>query len=239
MNETILESAAEADKNATGEEPSVLRALSGPSIDGLSEHSYPAKKAQSPQRCDKLEAESTSANDTQIKRLTVKEQAQNEKLGATEEQYDQFEEKRRRAIYRGRTIWMLRRYMRYSLDTGRLPSIVGREFFRTKITRHTAVTFEDRVIYVHDMETCLDRLDEYSQKVIARIVLQEYGQEEAARLLGCTRMTVHRVLVEALDKLSSILLRVGLIERLHWRSEKSCQEGILDDFVVSNCKYDE
>jgi DNA-directed RNA polymerase specialized sigma24 family protein len=134
---------------------------------------------------------------------------------------------------------MLRRYMRYSHDTGRLPSILGREFFRTKVTRHTAVTFEDRVIFVHDMETCLHRLDEFSQKVIGRIVLQEYGHEEAAQLLGCARMTVHRVLVEALDKLGSILLRVGLIERLHWRSEKSCQGGNLDNFLVSDCKYDE
>jgi hypothetical protein len=36
-----------------------------------------------------------------------------------------------RRIYRGRTVAMLRRYMRYSIETGRLPSLLGREFFRT------------------------------------------------------------------------------------------------------------
>ena len=124
------------------------------------------------------------------------------------------EEERRRRIYRGRTVGMLRRYMRYSIETGRLPSVLGREFFRAKVTSYTVVTFEDRVIFVHDMETCLHRLDDFSQRVLARIVLQEYGQEEAARLLGCARMTVHRVLLEALDRLSDILVSVGLLELL-------------------------
>ena len=67
---------------------------------------------------------------------------------------------RERRIYRGRTVAMLRKYMRYSLDTGRLPSLVGREFFRSKVSKYTMVTFEDRVIFVHDMEKCLGRLDE-------------------------------------------------------------------------------
>ena len=35
--------------------------------------------------------------------------------------------------------------------------VLGREFFRAKVTTYTVVTFEDRVIFVHDMETCLDR----------------------------------------------------------------------------------
>ena len=72
------------------------------------------------------------------------------------------EEEQERRIYRGRTVAMLRRYMRYSIETGRLPSLLGRESFRAKVTSYTVVTFEDRVIFVHDMEKCLDRLDEFS-----------------------------------------------------------------------------
>src|SRR5271157_6343599 len=94
-----------------------------------------------------------------------------------------------RRVYRGRTVAMLRRYMRYSIETGRLPSLLGREFFRAKVTSYTVVTFEDRVIFVHDVEMCLERLDEFSRRVLSRVVLQEYEQEEAAHLLGCTRMT--------------------------------------------------
>jgi hypothetical protein len=37
-------------------------------------------------------------------------------------------------------------HMRYSIETGRLPSLLGREFFRAKVTAYIVVTFEDRVI---------------------------------------------------------------------------------------------
>ncbi len=149
---------------------------------------------------------------------------------------DAYESERERRIYRGRTVAMLRRYMRYSMETGRLPSLLGREFFRAKVTSYTVVTFEDRVIFVHDVERCLERLDEFSRRVLARIVLQEYEQEDAAKLLGCTRMTVHRKLVEALDALSDIFLEVDLLEPVSSHDKKTCQEGKRDEFSLSDCE---
>jgi DNA-directed RNA polymerase specialized sigma24 family protein len=86
-------------------------------------------------------------------------------------------------------------------------------------------TFEDRVIFVHDMERCLEHLDDFGRQVLGRIVLQEYKQEDAARLLGCTRMTVHRKLLESLDQLSDILLRVDLLDALTPGVEKPV-EGV-------------
>jgi DNA-directed RNA polymerase specialized sigma24 family protein len=241
MSETILSIAAEADKTPADRDDEVLpEAFSEPSIDELCNHSFPGTGSRDADRLDRARAGSMSKNGSETEAgRRIQEQTLTEDPAEAGAEYDRLEEKRRRALYRGKTIWMLRRYMRYSLDTGRLPSIVGREFFRTKITRYTPVTFEDRVIFVHDMETCLHRLDKFSQEVIGRIVLQEYSHEEAAQLLGCTRMTVHRVLVDGLNKLSSILLRVGLIERLHWRSEKSCQGGNSDELLVNDCKYGE
>ena len=82
---------------------------------------------------------------------------------------------------------MLRRYMRYSIETGRLPSMLGREFFRAKVTSYTVVTFEDRVIFVHDMEKCLERLDEFSRQLIARHILQEHDQAATGRLSALHR----------------------------------------------------
>jgi DNA-directed RNA polymerase specialized sigma24 family protein len=124
-----------------------------------------------------------------------------------------WEEERERRTYRGRTINMLRQYMRYSLDTGRLPSVLGREFFRAKVSVRSVVTFEDRVIFVHDMETSLNKLDEFSREIIARHILQEHDYEATARLLHCGRRTVQRYVPLALDLLSEILLDVGLLER--------------------------
>jgi DNA-directed RNA polymerase specialized sigma24 family protein len=146
-----------------------------------------------------------------------------------------YEQQRERRIYRARTVAMLRRYMRYSIETGRLPSLVGREFFRSRITKYQMATFEDRVIFVHDMERCLEHLDDFGRQVLGRIVLQEYKREEAARLLGCTRMTVHRKLLESLDQLSDILLRVDLLDALTPGVEKTCQGGKEDDFLLSGC----
>lgn len=117
-------------------------------------------------------------------------------------------------LYRRRTVELLRRFMRFSLETGRLPSIMGREFFRAKMTSYRAVTFEDRVIFVRDVETCLNRLAQPDQLLIARVILQEYSQEDAARILHCCRRTVQRRVPEVLDLLSEDFLRVGLLAAL-------------------------
>jgi hypothetical protein len=140
-----------------------------------------------------------------------------------------------RRAYRGRTVAMLRRYMRYSIETGRLPSLLGQEFFRTKVTSYNVVTFEDRVIFVHDMETCLAQLDEFSRELIARHILQEHDQEATARLLHCNQRTVRRLTPFALDQLGEILLEMGLMERLAWDARTSCQEAEDSQNSASDC----
>jgi hypothetical protein len=136
-------------------------------------------------------------------------------------------------LYRKRTVKLLRRYLRYALETGRLPSILGSEFFRTRVTSYGVGSFEDRVIFVRDVEICLQRMDKFSQELIARIVLQEYSHEKTASLLHCTRMTVHRELPETLDRMSEIFLEVGLLEAVPPNREKTCQGGKSDDFPAS------
>jgi hypothetical protein len=114
-------------------------------------------------------------------------------------------------IYRKRTVALLRRYLRFSLETGRLPSFVGREFIRAKATSYTTTTFEDRVIFVRDVEKSLDRLEYWDQQLIARLILQEYSQEQGARILHCGLRTIERRLPQVLDLLSEDFLRVGLL----------------------------
>jgi hypothetical protein len=131
-------------------------------------------------------------------------------------------------MYRDRTVGLLRRYMRLSIEVGRTPSLLGREFFRTRVTSYGASTFEDSVIFVHDMERSLEELNEFEKKLIAKIVLQRFSREEAGRLLGCGYRTVERLFPEALDRVSEILLERGILtglpKRRH-RVPKSCQEG--------------
>jgi len=129
--------------------------------------------------------------------------------------------------YRRRTIALLRRYARASVEVGRLPSLLGREFFRSRVTSYTMRNFEDVVIFVADMERAIEKLNGLERKLLATNVLEEYTIPEVARLLGCTQRTVERFLQNTLDRLSSILLAGGLMEKLPsaTRGVKTCQEG--------------
>src|SRR5437870_7237679 len=62
-------------------------------------------------------------------------------------------------VYRERTIALLRRYLRISIEGGRLPSLLGRELFRSKVMSYRMSSFEDAVIFVHDVDRALDQLD--------------------------------------------------------------------------------
>jgi DNA-directed RNA polymerase specialized sigma24 family protein len=140
-------------------------------------------------------------------------------------------------LYRDRTVALLRRYMRLSIEVGRMPSLLGREFFRTRVTSYGATTFEDSVIFVHDVERSLEELNELEKKLIAKIVLQQFSKEEAGRLLGCGYRTIERLFPEALDRVSEILLKRGILTglpRTKREVPKSCQEGKNGPFLASD-----
>jgi hypothetical protein len=124
-------------------------------------------------------------------------------------------------LYRSRTTALLRRYLQLSVELGRVPSLLGREFFRSRVTSYRMHNFEDVVIFVHDVERCLEKLDETSQQLLVRIVLQEYTYEQAARLLGCNPRTVERRYPEALDRFSEMLLERGLLEGMDGERRKA------------------
>src|SRR5580700_2505361 len=67
------------------------------------------------------------------------------------------------AFYRKYTEGLLRRYVRLSMEAGRAPSLLGREMFRGNVTNYSVQGFDDVVIFVHDVETCVKLLDEEQQ----------------------------------------------------------------------------
>ena len=122
------------------------------------------------------------------------------------------------AFYRKYTEAMLRRYMRLSMAGGRLPSLLGRELFRGKVSTYSVQSFDDIIIYVKDVEQCLGKLDGGQQELIRRIALQGYTYPEAARLLRLNPRTAVRRYNEALDELTTLFL-----ERQLLKQRKSCQ----------------
>ncbi len=84
-------------------------------------------------------------------------------------------------------------------------------------------SFEDGVIFVHDVEQALEQIDAFSQQLIATIVFQEYTQDEAAAVLRCARRTVCREFPAARDRMTGALLVfpqihfMGASHELSWR----------------------
>ncbi len=116
------------------------------------------------------------------------------------------------AFYRKYTEGMLRRYMYQSMEIGRMPSMLGNFTFRGRSSSRKARSFEDCVIFVHDVENCLKKLDPFSRELVGKIALQEYTQGEAAEMLGISIRTVVRRYADALDRLTAIFLELDLMQ---------------------------
>jgi hypothetical protein len=126
------------------------------------------------------------------------------------------------AFYRKYTEGLLRRYVKMAMEAGRAPSFLGREMFRGKVTNYQVHGFDDVVIFVHDVERCLAKLDSEQQLIIERIAMQEYTQVEAAGMLGLTARTLMRRYDETLDVLTEILLERKLLQ-----PQIACQEAAI------------
>ncbi len=145
-------------------------------------------------------------------------------------------------LYRERTVAVLRRYLRIALEVGRLPSLLGREFFRSKVTSYRAHTFADAAIFVLDVERSLELLSEFDRSLIGTIALQEYTYAEAAQILGCGHRTIPRAYPEALDRVSEIFLQRGILTALpnaETGCPESCQGGGMVQIDVSDSEESE
>jgi len=115
------------------------------------------------------------------------------------------------AFYRRHTESTLRRYLYASMQVGRSPSILGDPIARGWCSSRPVRTFEDAVIFVLDVERCLDKLGSLDRQLLSRIVLQEYTQAEAATLIGMSVRAISYKFPEALDRLTEKLLESGLL----------------------------
>jgi hypothetical protein len=128
------------------------------------------------------------------------------------------------AFYRKYTEGMLRRYLRISIQAGRVPSLLGRELFQGNVTSYRVHSFEDGVIFCFDVEKRLGRMTVMKQQLIKRIGLQEYTQGEAAGMLGLSLRSCIRQYGYALDELTAMFLEAGMLKPL-----ESCQGGHGDE----------
>lgn len=132
------------------------------------------------------------------------------------------------AFYRKYTEAMLRRYGTMALQKGRVPSMLGRELFRGKVTSYRIHGFDDVIIFVADVERCLKLLTPEQQRLIVRIAVQEYTLAETASMLRWSLRSTQRRYHEAVDELTAIFQKRGLMQQVPGISDallKSCQEA--------------
>jgi hypothetical protein len=115
------------------------------------------------------------------------------------------------AFYRKHPEKMLRRYLYASMLVGRAPSILGEPMARGFVSSRRVKTFEDAVIFVLDIERCLDKLSAVDRAILSRIVLQEFSFVETAAFLRISVRSMSYKYPQAIDRLTELLLHYGLL----------------------------
>lgn len=113
--------------------------------------------------------------------------------------------------FRGQTLALVRHFFEISSQVGRVSSLLGREFFRSRVSHHSIPSFEEQAVFVRDIELCLAKLRDEPAEVLTLHGLYDYSIEEVSQRLQCSRSLVRHHFYEALDTLSEIFLSVGLL----------------------------
>lgn len=129
------------------------------------------------------------------------------------------------AFYRRHTVALLRRYLRTSMEIGRMPSLLSNVVFRGHVSSYRLKTFEDLMIFVLDVEKCLRQLDRISQEVIAHMVLEDYSAFETALIVRESPRSVTRIYGEALDRLTRQFLDFGLLDPQQPEAQRRSMEA--------------
>ncbi len=113
--------------------------------------------------------------------------------------------------FRSQTLALVRHFFELSCQVGRLPSLLGREFFRARVSHHSIPSFEEQAVFTRDVELCLARLSDDHAEIITLVGLYDFSLDEVGEMLRYSKAAVHRWFSEALDCLSEIFLRAGLL----------------------------
>jgi hypothetical protein len=116
------------------------------------------------------------------------------------------------AFYRKYTEALLRRYLRLSMQAGRVPSLMSRDVFRGNCSHYQVRGFEDVVIFCHDVKQRLAKLNPYDQQLIKRVALQRYTRGETAGMLGISLNNCTFQYGRAVDRLTQMFLESGLLD---------------------------
>jgi RNA polymerase sigma factor (sigma-70 family) len=140
--------------------------------------------------------------------------------------------------FRGQTLALIRHYFEISSQVGRVSSLLGREFFRSRVSHHAIPSFEEQAIFVRDVELCLEKLGVDQREVLTLLGLYDYSYDEVSQMMHCSRTLVRQWFNQGLDCLSEIFLKAKLLRenRPDRRQQQVTRHRIPVDLVGSRRK---
>ena len=113
--------------------------------------------------------------------------------------------------FRGQTLALVRHFFEISSQLGRVASLLGREFFRSRVSHHAIPSFEEQAVFARDVEICLLQLCDDDLELVTLVGLYDFSHDEVGDMLHLSRTRVGDRFYHALDCLSEIFLRAGLL----------------------------
>ncbi len=107
------------------------------------------------------------------------------------------------SIFRTHTLKLLQHYLRISLDYGRIPSVLGGQVTRARVSHTKMHSMEDDTIFIHDISRCLEQeLKEEELRLMALIVFMDHTFDEAAAIQGYSLRQTYRMFYDLMDRLT-------------------------------------
>jgi RNA polymerase sigma factor (sigma-70 family) len=140
--------------------------------------------------------------------------------------------------FRGQTLALIRHFFEISSQVGRVSSLLGREFFRSRVSHHAIPSFEEQAIFARDVELCLEKLGADQREVLTLLGLYDYSYDEVSQMMHCSRTLVRHWFNEALDCLSEIFLKASLLRESNpdRRQRQITRRSVPLDIVASRRK---
>jgi hypothetical protein len=140
--------------------------------------------------------------------------------------------------FRGQTLALVRHFFEISSQLGRISSLLGREFFRSRVSHHAIPSFEEQAVFARDVELCLERLSKDNLEIVTLMGFYGLSDEEVAAMIHSSRTYVRQWFAEAVDALSEIFLTAGLLHESNpdRRQRQAIDDGSPKDVVGSRRK---
>ena len=128
---------------------------------------------------------------------------------------DESEDLSEYAMFRKHTLKLLRYYFKLSLDYGRIPSVLGGQVMRSRVSHTKMYTVEDDTIFLHDMNRCMEQeLSETELRIVALVVFMDHTLEETGAILQYCEKQIRRIYPNVLDRLTRAFCERELLDRL-------------------------